>query len=81
MRVYMVIQYFKDDFGDETQFDLFKDKENAMVFFNDAVETFKHNNTDLDECDINLNDTFFNCYNPFTYEDTSIYIKEENTHD
>ena len=81
MTIYMVIQYFKDDYGDETHFDLFKDKATALEFFKYVVETFKHNNTDLDECDINLNDTFFNCYNPFTYEDTSIYIQEEKTHD
>lgn len=81
MKIYMVVQYFKDEFGEETHFDLFKDKANAIAFFNDAVETFKHNNTDIDECDIYLNDTFFNCYNPFTFENTDIYIQEENTHD
>jgi hypothetical protein len=81
MKIYIVVQYFKDEFGEETQFDLFKDKANAIAFFNDAVETFKHNNTDIDECDIDLHDTFFYCYNPSTFENTDIYIKEENTHD
>lgn len=75
-KVYLLIQHFEDEMGEEDYYNIFSTKELAQEKFKDCVDTLIHNTYDIEEVEITQYDNYYSLYDPYTYSISTISIIE-----